>query len=260
MAVVRLICWKPEPAEARTEELRALGHEVDASPFRPDSVREMTAELPDAVVIDLSRTPSAGRDVGVALRVRKGTRGIPIVFAGGPREKVAACREVLPDATYTSWDRIGPALADAIASPPPDPVVPASSMAGYAGAPLPKKLGIRPGITVALIDAPDGFGQTLGPLPEGATVRRGGKGPAGVVVWFVRSRAALEEGVLRIGRLARGGRLWIAWPKESSGIASDLTQAVVRTVGLASGLVDYKVCRIDETWAGLCFSHRANRQ
>ncbi len=108
-------------------------------------------------------------------------------------------------------------------------------------------------------EPPDDFEGTLGPLPEGTTVRRGSKGSADVVVWFVRSRKSLEDGVLRMGRLARAGRLWIAWAKKTSGVESELTQAIVRKVGLASGLVDYKVCRIDETWAALCFSHRGGR-
>jgi hypothetical protein len=127
-----------------------------------------------------------------------------------------------------------------------------AAVAGYSGTPLPKKLGIKPGSTIALVGAPAGF--EVGELPEDASVRLDARGRADLVVWFVRSRRELRPE--RLARLADGRPLWIAWPKRASGVETDLTENVVRDAGLAQGLVDTKVCAIDETWSGLLFWRR----
>jgi hypothetical protein len=127
-------------------------------------------------------------------------------------------------------------------------------MAGYSGTPLPKKLGIKPAHRVAVIDAPDGFEETLGPLPEGVTLqaRLGGEQPLDIVVVFVKRRAELERRVAAIRpRMAPAAGLWVAWPKRASGVPTDVTEDVVRDVALPTGLVDNKVCAIDATWSGL---------
>ena len=127
-------------------------------------------------------------------------------------------------------------------------------MAGYSGTPLPRKLGIKEESRVALVDAPQGFRSTLGPLPDGATVQsRLGRG-LDVIVFFTTSRGALAKRFERLARsLDPAGGLWIAWPKKSSGVETDLDQSVVMEIGLATPLVDNKVCAIDETWSGLRF-------
>jgi hypothetical protein len=137
-----------------------------------------------------------------------------------------------------------------------DPVVPKSLMEGYAGTPLPKKLGIKEGSAVLLVGAPDAFDETLGQLPEGVQLHREPPGGCDLTLWFVRSRQELEAGVERMGASAGKGGLWIIWPKKASGVPSDLSQAVVRRVGLDSSLVDYKVCSVDKTWSGLRFTRR----
>lgn len=127
-------------------------------------------------------------------------------------------------------------------------------MAGYSGTPLPKKLGIKPGQRIALLDAPDGFAATLGALPDGITVqsRLAGKQPLDVVVAFVKRRADLERRIAAIRpHMAPAAGLWVAWPKRASGVPTDVTEDVVREVALPTGLVDNKVCAIDETWSGL---------
>ena len=125
-------------------------------------------------------------------------------------------------------------------------------MAGYSGTPLPRKLGIRPGARLALVGAPEDFERMLGPLPEGVRVARPGRGRADVCVYFTRERRALER---RIGWLERriepDGALWVAWPKRASGVPTDMSEDVVREVALPRGLVDNKVCAVDETWSGL---------
>ncbi len=132
-------------------------------------------------------------------------------------------------------------------------------MAGYSGTPLPKKLGIRENAVVALLSAPDAFDNTLGALPIGATVRRDfrGKTPIDVALLFTSTRADLEKRFASgRDRIAKNGALWICWPKKSSGVATDLTENVAREIGLAAGLVDNKVCAVDETWSGLRFVWR----
>ena len=258
MQRVRLLHLRPMEAEERIGTLRALGYDVLFDPLDTrDALKKVWATPPDAYVFDITRVPSHMRELAIALRERKATRRVPMVFAGGGPAKVARLRETLPDAAYTAWEDVGGALAEAIAHPPEAPVVPESLFAGYSGTPLPVKLGVKPGMTVALLDAPETFAETLGALPEGASLAWDGAGPSPLVVWFLRSRAELEEGLPRtIDAVAPRGGLWMAWPKRASGVATDLTQQAVREAGLAAGLVDYKVAAIDDTWSGLLFTRR----
>ena len=130
-------------------------------------------------------------------------------------------------------------------------------MAGYSGTPLTKKLGIGEGVRMAAPGAPSGFARTLGPLPAGVTVRSRARGPLDVIVFFVTRRAELARRFAALKRaLEPAGGLWVAWPKRASGVATDLTEDVVREVALEHGLVDNKVCAIDETWSGLRLVHR----
>ena len=130
--------------------------------------------------------------------------------------------------------------------------------AGYSGTPLVRKFGIRPEARVGLIGAPDGFDATLGELPVGVRVRRrlGGQ-PFDVIVAFFDARPQLVRRLPALaGALDPAGGLWLAWPKRASGVATDLSENVVRQLGLDAGLVDNKVCAIDETWSGLRLVYR----
>jgi hypothetical protein len=254
---IRLIHWNAGEARERTAMLHAADYTVDARPLRDSaSLREIGTRPPDAIVIDLTRLPSHGRDVALGFRSYKATRRVPIVFVEGEAEKVAKIRTLLPDAAFTTWARIRGALKAAIAHPPADPVVPSSNLAGYSGTPLPKKLGIKPRSVVALAGAPNDFEKTLGALPEGATLRRQGSGARDLTIWFTASRKNLEGNLARMIAAIARTPMWILWPKQASGVKSDLTQQHVREAGLAAGLVDYKVCAIDATWSGLLFRRR----
>jgi hypothetical protein len=124
--------------------------------------------------------------------------------------------------------------------------------AGYSGTPLPKKLGIADGTRVMLLAAPDGFDGTLGELPGGVDVVRTARGRADVIVAFFDRRRELEGRIERLERaIFPDGGLWIAWPKRSSGLPTDMGDDVVREIALPRGLVDNKVCAIDDTWTGL---------
>ena len=117
---------------------------------------------------------------------------------------------------------------------------------------MPKKLGIKDGHTVATLSEPEGFTETLAPLPEGARVVHDLRGHRDVVVAFFTARAALEQRLAALTKaISPDGGLWIAWPKKAARVPTDITEDVVRAVALPTGLVDNKVCAIDEVWSGL---------
>jgi len=127
-------------------------------------------------------------------------------------------------------------------------------MAGYSGTPLTKKIGIKSGDRLLFCNEPAEFRKILGALPEGTTVSRTVKGPVNVAILFADRQAHLEKNLRPLARtLEQNGMLWVGWPKKTSGVPTDLNESIVREVGLANGLVDTKVCAIDETWSGLRF-------
>ncbi len=128
---------------------------------------------------------------------------------------------------------------------------------GYSGTPLARKLGITAGARVGLVGAPEGFEATLEELPADALVRRSLRGPFDVIVAFFVDARQLERRLPALrGALTPAGGLWIAWPKRSSGVVTDVGEGDVRRVGLAAGLVDNKVCAIDSVWSALRFVYR----
>jgi hypothetical protein len=256
---VRLIHWNVREAEQRAQQLRSTGYEVLSGPFDADTLRALREHPPSAVVIDLSRMPSQGRDIALNLRKYKFTRHVPLVFVEGAPEKVQSIKALLPDAVYTTWKEIAGSLQDAISNPPADPVVPQSVMDGYAGTPLPRKLGLKRDSLVSLVNTPEGFVDLLGDLPDGVELLTDVHSSPGLTLWFARSRAELQSNIGRMARLGEDGGLWILWPKKSSGVTTDLSQTVVREVAMAAGLVDFKVCSVDETWSGLRFTRRSSK-
>ena len=118
MQRIRLIHWDPAEAGQRAQRLQAAGYEVDSETLDGAGLRRLRDDPPDAVVIDLGRRPSQGRDVGLTLRKYVATRRVPLVFVGGVADKVARVREFLPDAVYTTWDKIHGALALSIRPAP----------------------------------------------------------------------------------------------------------------------------------------------
>jgi hypothetical protein len=123
--------------------------------------------------------------------------------------------------------------------------------AGYSGTPLDRKLGFKPGMNAAFLDAPAELGGLLGDL-EGVTVRRALRGRLDIVLCFVRARRELERRAAQLRRaIAPDGMVWVCWPKRASGVATDVTEDVVREVLLPTGLVDVKVAAVDATWSGL---------
>lgn len=244
----------------RAARLRSAGYRVKpCAVLDGDSMRALRDTPPAAFVIDLSRLPSHGRAVAMALRQQKNTRRVPLVFVDGAPDKIARVRGDLPDAVYTTWSRVATAVRRAIDEKPEKLVVPRST-SGYSGTPLPKKLGVDGDRSVILLHAPKGFEALIRSKDGTSRIRRGDRGLADVVIWFVKKRNELES---RIGAakkaIAEGGAIWIVWPKKTSGVASDLSESIVRTTGLKAGLVDYKICAIDDTWSGLKFARRKKK-
>ncbi len=259
MKRIALIHWNVAEAGSRAGSLRSAGYDVELfAPQGASALRNLRGNPPEAFLIDLSRLPSQGRAVATLLRQQRETRRIPIVFVDGAADKVARVRETLPDAIYTDWESVSDSLRSAISNPPAAPAVP-GTMDAYAASPLPVKLGIRPGSTVLLAGAPGDFERMLQPKPSSVRLLR--RAPrASTVILFAKSLKELERRFpVCIRALEDRGGMWIAWPKKTSGVVTDLTQVSVRKFGLDSGFVDYKICAIDETWSGLLFVRRSGR-
>jgi hypothetical protein len=130
-------------------------------------------------------------------------------------------------------------------------------MPGYSGTPLPKKLGIKSGFRVQLVDAPPEVRSELKAELAGCEIANDGKLPLDFAMCFTKSKTVLGKEFNRIAKLlAPAGMLWVSWPKKSSGAATDLDENIVRDIGLAAGLVDVKVCAVTEVWSGLKFVRR----
>ena len=252
MKRVALIHWNKEEAKPRVERLRGLGFAVEwVAPRTGEGLRMLVQNPPDAFLIDLTRMPSHGRGTGAFFRLRKATRGVPIVFMGGEPEKVERTRQLLPDAEYLDWKNVA-RLQRCIAQAGAHEVIVPKVMAQYAKVPLARKLGIKDGVPVVLIGVPDEVRDRLGMYEEAMTGER--------VLFFARSMRELENGFDTAAvRVKRGGGLWVMWPKKASGVGSDLTMPLVRGVALESSWVDYRICSVDETWSGMLFARKRSK-
>jgi len=125
-------------------------------------------------------------------------------------------------------------------------------MAGYSGTPLLKKLGLKEAFRMAALNAPPGYFELLGKLPPGVRVLPSPKVPMDFIHFFTKDRKEYEKRLPQLKKvLAQDGMIWVSWPKVASKVSTDVTEKVVRDYGLRTGLVDIKVCAVDETWSGL---------
>jgi len=260
---VVLIHWNADEAADRIQRLKQVGYEAAViMPHGGKGLDVITGIAPKALLVDLSRLPSHGREIAAWVRRRRATRHLPIVFVDGEPPKVEIARKLLPDAVFTGWSAIASALRGAIENQPTAPLVP-DTMAAYAGRPLTKKLGLRPDSVVALVSAPRGFERTLEPLPRGVCIRQRLAGRASkfeLILLFNRSLSDLRRGFPSAARhLAEKGGLWLIWPKKASKMATDLDEKAVRAFGLGAGFVDYKICAVTDTWSGLLFTRRREK-
>ncbi len=247
---VRLFHWRSEEAKPLLTVLKAAGYSVDyKEPV--SSYREVRLSPPDAIVIDLSRLPSHGREVAVFLRGSKATRHIPIVFVGRRTGKIEYVRRVLPDAVYTPVSRLRSALRSAIANPPVDPLKPAQMMERWGARTTAQKLGVAKGARVFVIDPPAGYARAIGELPEGASFEEESADACALALWFIHGIAEFQAGLSRMRTLAAHARLWILWRKSKQ---DGLNGNIIRAGAIDVGLVDYKICSINETWSAMVFA------
>jgi hypothetical protein len=257
MPRVRIVHWKAPQAGPLIEACRGCGFEVEYDDVRfGDLAKLIRAKAPDALVIDLSCLPSHGRDTAIAFRQTNYARHIPVVFVDGDPAKVEAIRRVLPDAAFTAsaprkqlCARIGSACLKRVEHP----VIPPGVMASYGSRTVAQKLGIKEGSTVAVIDAPRDYAAALGALPENVELAEDPAAVHAVTLWFVRDPRVYRAGLRRFQAIADRTRLWIVWRKGST---NGLTQYLVREAALEAGLVDYKICAVNEQWSAMAFARR----
>jgi hypothetical protein len=257
MKRIRFIHWNAEEAMERTARLVALGHEVlgDTPPEGASVVKELRRVRPQAVVIDLSRLPAHGREIGRAMRLSSTLRAVPIVYVGGDPAKREIVRALLPDATYTTWERIGPDLARTLENPPSQPHVPPDHPGANTSRPVTGKLGFKTGMTVALVGAPAPVAESLrAESPAGVAFRNDLKARADLALFFAADTDAFGRALRQVSTRADLPAFWIAWPKLASGVKTDLTQGRIRDAARDAGFVDSKICGIDAVWSGLRFS------
>jgi hypothetical protein len=266
---LRLICWNEADAAARSAILRRVGFRVIADP--PENaggmVRYFRELSPDAVVIDLDRLPSHGRELGLSLRASKSTSHLRLIFAGGIPAKIELVRAAIPDAIFTPWDdRLAPAIERAMAQPAP-PRLPSRELPKATGAgSLERKLDIKPKTHFAIISVNRNpnhnddpwLTELLVSIPDGAVQQRRIDDATTLALFPVASRRDLTRALeLARSSLPPKASLWIVHPKQTSPLAADFNQDDVREVGLAHGFVDYKVCAVDKDWSALKFARRS---
>jgi hypothetical protein len=253
MPRVRLFHWRADETKPLIAALREGGYTVDYPGDKANgSWRSLRENPPLAAIIDLTRLPSHGRHVAAEIRASKSMRNIPIVFVDGDPEKVERIRKDLPDAVYTSRSRLVSALKRV--KPLADPVV-APRMMNRTDRTTAEKLGIKAGARVALIDPPVDYVRVLGKLPQDVSLEEDPDDTLPLTLWFVRDPDRYSAALAGMRRRATKTRVWIIYPKQQSRqAASGLTQGLVREAALWVGLVDYKVCSLNEVWTGLLFT------
>lgn len=219
--------------------------------FETSLMKNWRQSPPDLFVIDLSRLPSHGREIAIALRQSPKTRSVPIVFCNGAEQKVALIRSVLPDATYCADANLLAAVRHL--RPLSDPVKPKDMMNRYGARTTAQKLGIRDGSRIALFHAPGNCTKILGPLPAGAEfVDQAGD----VTLCFLAENADVRADISRLRGMAATTKLWFLWRKKSAGGAAGVTETLIREIAIELGLVDYKVCSVDPSWSAMLFAQR----
>jgi hypothetical protein len=244
---VVLYHWKADDAKPLIQLMEGTGFAVhyDEKGTKLGKLREIQ---PVAVVIDLTRMPSQGRYVAAGIRSTKSIRHIPIVFVDGDPEKIAKIREMLPDATYTQSGKLAAALKRV--KPAVEPVV-IERLASFEPRTTAQKLGIREGIQVAVFEPPSGYLKILGVMPEGVELIEESEEVLPVTLWFVSDPDVYLTSLRSMRSRAAKTRLWVIYPK---GNKTELTQFVVRDGALGVGLVDYKICSVNEVWTAMAFA------
>lgn len=233
---------------ATRQELRRRGYIVSYAPKCDlKLLRSYRENPPDVFILDLSRRPAHSREVAIVLRQSPKTRHIPIIFCDGQRDKVEEIRAVLPDAIFCGRRGLTEAVDGAY--PPAQPVRPTGIMNRYGSRTVAEKLGIRPGVAVALIDPPRKVENVLGNVEY---VEAGGA----VTLCFAHSPDGLRAGLNYLRGISGKSKCWILWRKKSAASNDGITEPLVRETGILLGLVDYKICSFDAIWSAMLFARR----
>jgi CheY-like chemotaxis protein len=252
MSRVRVVHWRAAEAEPLLAACRVAGHHVEYdSADLPATAKIVRRTMPEALVIDLTRVPSSGRNLAFAIRNTKYTRQIPIVFVDGEPEKVDAIRKQLPDAVYTPRKRVAAAIRTACKQVLINPAIPPTVNELYGSRSAAQKLGFKEGLTVALFDAPRDYVSLFGEIPEDVELVEDPEDIHPITLWFVRDPRDYQDQLPRKRSLAARSKLWVIWPK---GATNGLTQNLVRAAANDVGLVDYKICSVDGRWSGMLFA------
>jgi hypothetical protein len=250
---VRIVHWKPAEAGPLVDLCRACGFDVEYNDVEfPALARLVRQNPPDALVIDLTCRPSHGRGTAVALRRTKYARHIPLIFVDGEPEKVDEVRKLLPDATFATRKQLCGRIKSACSKAVVVPVIPPDPMKRYASRTVAEKLGIKEGATVALVDPPRDYAAAIGELPADVELVEDPDSVHGLTLWFVSDSRVYQAGLRRMRALADRTRLWVVWRKG----AKDITQYVVRQAANDVGLVDYKICAMNEKWSAMALAPR----
>jgi hypothetical protein len=265
---LRLICWNEADGAARATILRRAGYRVIADPpENPGGMVRYFRELaPDAVVIDLDRLPSHGRELGLSLHACKSTSHLRLVFAGGIPAKIDIVRAAIPDGIFTPWDNdVAAAIERAIAQPTPLRLPSRELPKDTGPGSLERKLDIKRQTHFAIVSVNrnpnrnDGqwLAELLSSVPDGAVQQRRIDAAITLALFPVATRRDLMQAFEQArAALPAKASLWIIHPKQTSSLAADFNQVDVREAGLAHGFVDYKVCAVDKDWSALKFARR----
>lgn len=247
---VSLVHWRLTEAKPLITLLEHAGYEVhyggEQKPIRVSQLKNFDVT---AAIVDLTRMPSYGKYWAAELRATS-LKHLPIVFVDGEPDKIAVVKAALPDATYTTRDKLVGVLKKI--KPVANPVQPSRMMASTRTTAL--KIGIKPDMRVAVFDAPAGYAKIIGPLPSGVALEEEPDEPAPYTLWFVRELDEYLSGLRKMRALAAKSKLWVLYPKQKKGKQASITQTDVRESAIAIGLVDYKICSVDETWTGIAFA------
>jgi hypothetical protein len=253
---IKLISWH-EDVKAKAATLKHAGVRIDAAPLiRLSGIVSDLARLnPAVLVLDLDKLPSRSREIALALRSSKSACHIPILFVGGTAEKIVRIRGEHPDGTFVNWVEARQAMAELLQQPPAIPQ--AIPHRNFSATPLLTKLGIRAGMEIAVVAAPEDFEDLLGDLPDNTSLVARLSAKTGLALCFVRSLKDLTATLdLLTLRLPKQASVWIVHPKRAGKYHVDFNQNDVRDYSLTVGLVDYKVCSIDNDWSALKFAWR----
>ncbi|MGB0951795.1 MAG: hypothetical protein ACPG31_01090 [Planctomycetota bacterium] len=262
MAKLLVVHWRPAEAEDGIALLQKAGHAVEVySEEGGTGLGRFKEELLDAVVISLERLPSHGRTMGHWFRTTKATAHVPLVFVGGADDKVEVARAMFADAIFTPWSKVRGSVKDAMRTP--QTAMPNSECSTKE---VWQKLEVKAGDRILQLNGPTRLKPILGAsLPTDVKLSRrvgaSAKAPKQVdlVLLFAERLQDIKHGFpIATAATAERRPLWICWPKKTSSIQSDVTQAAVMAFARGSGWTDTKICRIDEDWSAHMFRRKRN--